>query len=133
MTDERTRLEDYGKLILRLAVGGLMLFHGVHKAGNGIDGIVQMVTGKGLPEALAYGVYVGEILAPIGLLLGLFVRTSGLLVAFTMAMAIGLAHSGDLTALTEHGAWAVELQMLYLLGGLSLAFLGGGRIGLLKR
>ena len=133
MTDERTRLEDYGKLILRLAVGGLMLFHGVHKAGNGIDGIVQMVTGNGLPEALAYGVYVGEILAPIGLLLGLFVRTSGLLVAFTMAMAIGLAHSGDLTVITEHGAWAVELQMLYLLGGLSLAFLGGGRIGLLKR
>lgn len=131
--DDRTRLDDYGKLTLRLAVGGLMLFHGVHKAGNGVDGIVSMLTAKGLPEALAYGVYVGEILAPIGLILGTFVRTCGLLLAFTMAMAVGLAHVDDLTVVTEHGAWALELQALYLFGGLSLAFSGGGRIGLLRR
>lgn len=35
--------EDAGKLLLRLMIGGLMLFHGVFKARNGVAPIVGMV------------------------------------------------------------------------------------------
>ena len=28
--------DDFGKLLLRLAVGGLMLFHGLHKLFDGV-------------------------------------------------------------------------------------------------
>lgn len=31
--------EDFGRLLLRLAVGGLMLFHGLHKAIDGVGGL----------------------------------------------------------------------------------------------
>ncbi len=33
--------EDFGKLLLRLAVGGLMLFHGVHKLFAGLMVLVE--------------------------------------------------------------------------------------------
>lgn len=56
--------EDAGKLLLRLAVGGLMLFHGLHKLIDGVDGISGMLVAKGLPGFIAYGVLVGEVVAP---------------------------------------------------------------------
>lgn len=51
---------DLGKLLLRVTVGGLMLFHGITKLSQDIDFIKGTATAKGLPEAIAYGVYVGE-------------------------------------------------------------------------
>lgn len=39
--------EDAGKLLLRLAVGGLMLFHGLHKLLDGVDGISGMLVAQG--------------------------------------------------------------------------------------
>jgi putative oxidoreductase len=39
----------FGKFLLRLAVGGLMLFHGLHKLFAGIDGISGMLIAKGFP------------------------------------------------------------------------------------
>lgn len=47
--------EDFGKLLLRFAVGGLMLFHGLHKLFAGIDGISGMLIAKGFPGFIAYG------------------------------------------------------------------------------
>ncbi len=52
--------DDVGKLLLRLAVGGLMLFHGLHKLVAGVDGISGMLVAKGLPGFIAYGVLVGR-------------------------------------------------------------------------
>ena len=128
-----TTLDDWGKLLLRLSLGGMMLFHGIGKLGEGgIDGITQMVTAKGLPDAVAYGVYVGEIVAPLLIVAGLLTRLSGLVFAFNMGVAIWLAHSADLFVLSDHGSPALELQYLYLLGGLALACLGGGRLAIGK-
>lgn len=123
----RLHSDDTGKLLLRLAVGGLMLFHGVSKVQSGVGWMVDMLRGKGLPGPLAYGSYVGEVVAPILILLGLFTRPAGLLVAFTMVMAVGLVHMGDLAKLTPHGGWALELQAFYFLGGVCLFFTGAGR------
>jgi putative oxidoreductase len=133
MADDKASLQDWGKLFLRLSVGGLMLFHGVDKLLNGIGGIEQMVVDHGLPAEAAYGVYVGEILAPIAILLGVLVRLSSLVVVINMAVAIGLAHTGDLFGLGSHGEWAVETPAMYLLGALALSFLGGGRLALGRR
>ena len=47
--------EDFGKFLLRLAVGGLMLFHGLHKLFAGIDGISCMLIAKCFPGFIAYG------------------------------------------------------------------------------
>jgi len=45
--------EDGGRFLLRLTVGGLMLFHGLHKLFDGVDGISAMLVAKGLPGFIA--------------------------------------------------------------------------------
>ncbi len=120
--------DSLGKLIFRLTLGGLMLFHGVAKVTN--PGSLEYITGKvvelGLPDILAYGVYIGEVVAPILVIIGLFARIGGLLIAINMVFAILLVHMGDLSIITQNGGWKLELQAFYLFGGLSLLFMGSG-------
>ena len=120
--------EELGKLVLRLTVGVLMLFHGYSKVANpgSLDWIGGTLTAYHLPGILAYGVYVGEILAPLMIVIGLRARWGGWLIFINMIFALFLAHSGELFSLSEHGAPAVELQIFYLLGGLAVALLGSG-------
>lgn len=121
---------DSGLLILRLAVGGMMLFHGIAKIMHpgSLDFIGGMLSSFSLPAVLAYGVYIGEVLAPLMVIAGFHARVGGLLMAVNMLFALLLAHSGDFFSLTEHGGWAVELQMFYLLNALAVVFLGSGRL-----
>ncbi|MFA7091880.1 MAG: DoxX family protein [Arcobacteraceae bacterium] len=119
---------DFGKLLLRLMVGCLMLFHGIAKINGGISFIVSKVTQEGFPEFLAYGVYIGEVIAPILLIIGLQTRFAGFIIVLTMSFAIYLVHAGDLFAITQTGAWAIELQMIYLLSALAIMFLGAGKL-----
>jgi len=129
---ERSLSPDLGLLILRVAVGGLMLLHGIHKAIHGVGFMKGMFASKGFPEFIAYGVYLGEIIAPVLLIFGIFSRTSALLIAGTMAVAIYMAHSGDIFSLTKNGGSAIELQLLFLLGSLTIVFTGGGKFSLKK-
>ena len=120
--------DDVGKFLLRISLGLLMLSHGLSKMFHGIDGIKGLVLSKGLPEMLAYGVYLGEVIAPICLVIGLKVRLSSLVMSMTMVMAIALAHSHEIFQLSKHGSPVIELPLLYLLCGLALLSLGGGKI-----
>ncbi|MDH6169008.1 putative oxidoreductase [Variovorax boronicumulans] len=122
--------DDTGKLVLRLALGILILLHGVAKVTKGVDGIGGMLASHGLPAFLAYAVYVGEILAPVLLIVGLFTRPAAVVVAINMLVAIWLVHRKDLGALNGQGGWALELQGMFLFAAISLAFTGGGRFGL---
>lgn len=67
---------DLGILILRLSVGILMLLHGIAKLSHGAEGIEQMLAASGLPSFIAYGVYVGEVIAPLLIILGLGTRAA---------------------------------------------------------
>ena len=121
---------DAGKLILRLCVGGLMLFHGVAKIMHpaSLDFIGGMLTANGLPVFLAYAVYIGEVLAPLMVIVGYQARIGGLLIATNMLFALFLVHTGDLFSLSEHGGSAVEIQLFYLLSAIAVVFLGSGRL-----
>lgn len=118
---------DLGKLLLRILVGGLMLFHGFAKVTYGIDFVKASVVRSGLPEFLAYGVYLGEIVAPIMLILGLKTRAASVVLAFTMLIAIYTVHLGHIFALNKHGAWVIELPVFYLGTALAILFLGAGK------
>ncbi len=122
--------EDIGKLILRFSIAALMLFHGFSKLFNGIDGIKFLVTNAGLPEFVAYGVYMGEVVFPILIILGLFTRISSLFFALTMVFAIFLAHSSELFVLEETGGLLIELPLIYLLTSISIMFIGAGKYSL---
>ena len=121
---------DTGRLILRLCVGGLMLFHGVAKIMHpaSLDFISGMLTANNLPVFLAYAVYIGEVVAPLMVIVGYQARLGGLLIAINMLFALFLAHTGDFFSLSEHGGSAIELQLFYLLSATAVVFLGSGRL-----
>ncbi len=121
--------DGLGKLIIRLTVGVLMLFHGVAKIlhTESVGFIGSKLAESGLPSAIAYGVYLGEVIAPLMIIFGFYSRLGGLIVVGNMVFAVGLMHTNDLFALTKHGGWALELQAFYLFSALAIVFLGSGR------
>lgn len=119
--------EDSGKLLLRISVSGLMLLHGIAKLRHGIDGIVSSVHAHGLPTAFAYGVFLGEIVGPVLMLVGWNTRAGATLVAFNMIVAVWLAHGAQFFAANKAGGWSLELQALYFFGAVAVALLGPGR------
>ena len=125
------QLDSIGKLVLRLTLGVLMLFHGVSKLmqpAGVIERIGAQLSGAGLPPLLVYGVFIGEILAPLMIIFGVYARIGGLIVAINMIFAVYLVHAGQIFSLTKTGGWTLELQAFYLFAGLALLFLGSGRI-----
>ncbi|MFJ1366258.1 DoxX family protein [Capnocytophaga canimorsus] len=123
--------KDLGLLILRLSVGLLMIPHGIHKLLNsGALGYIQsLLESKGLPTFISYGVFVGEIIAPLLIVIGFRTRISALVLAATGLMILFLGYD-NLFSLTQHGGWVGELAGLFLFGALSLAFTGGGKYAL---
>lgn len=127
-----TKQDDLAKFILRFTIGFLMLFHGLSKLG-GVGFLEGMFSSMGLPSFLAYGVYLGEIIAPIMLIVGFKVRIASILIIGTMVVAILMAHSADLFTITKHGAWAIELQMFYILAALAVLLQGPGKYSIDKK
>ena len=121
---------DLGKFVLRVTLGLLVLLHGIGKITGGVGGIEGMLQGAGLPGVLAYGAYIGEVLAPLLLIVGFQTRIAGVLVAVNMLFAIALAHLGELAALNQGGGWALELQGMFLFTAIAIALLGAGRYSL---
>ena len=105
--------EDLGKLLLRLAVGVLMLLHGLATMANGAGDAT---------------VYIGEVAAPLLLIAGCWTQPAALALAVSRVVAIALTPAEQVFALGAQGGWAVELQVLYLSGALAIVFLGAGRI-----
>ena len=120
-------LADLGKFLLRTSLGALILLHGIAKLQTGVAGISSNLVSAGFPGAVAYLVYVGEVVAPILLIVGLWTRPAALIVGINMVVAILLAHSGQILSLSRTGGWAIELQAIYLFAALAVTLLGAGR------
>lgn len=123
-------LQDLGKLILRVVLGGLLLFHGLHKAMYGVGFIQESLVAHGLPAWLTYGVFLGEVVGPILLILGLFARIGALFAAGNMIVAVYLMHTRQFFTLASSGGWSLELQAFYFFTALAVILLGAGRFSL---
>src|SRR5579859_2489878 len=125
-------VDDVGKLFLRLTLGVLVLFHGVGKILH--PGILDFIGTKlveiGLPQSVAYLVYLGEVVAPVMLILGIFSRIGGLLVMINMVFAVVLVSSTQLLSLAKTGGYGLELEAFYLLCGLVVLLLGSGKVAI---
>jgi len=115
-----------GVLLLRFTVAGLMLFHGIAKLRNGVGDIEPLVQAHGMPVWFAYAAFIGEIVAPLFVIAGVWVRAAALVIAINMIVAVALAHSAQLLSLGRSGGYALELQAFFLLGALAVAWLAGG-------
>jgi putative oxidoreductase len=119
--------DDMGKLILRAVLAILLLFHGISKLSGGIGFVADVLAKAGAPAVLGYLVYVGEVIAPLMILAGIFTRPAALVVVINMIVAILLVHTSQFFTLNETGGWALELQGMYLVGALAVALFGAGR------
>jgi putative oxidoreductase len=124
------RHDDAGKLVLRLVLGILILFHGVFKMTHGAGFIEPMLAAHHLPGFLAYLVYIGEVLAPILLIVGLYSRLAALIVVINMLFALALVHSGQIGMINGSGGYQLELQAMYLFTALAIVLFGAGRFSL---
>src|SRR5437773_9545543 len=94
-----TKTTDIGKLILRVSLGVLVLLHGIGKLISGPEFVLKVVGAAGLPTALGYLVYLGEVIAPVFLIVGLWSRMAALIVAAILAVAVLLVMPEQIIAL----------------------------------
>lgn len=118
---------DTGLLLMRVTLGILLFLHGFSKLMHGIEGIIGRMADTGLPGFFGYGVYLGEVVAPILIIVGFRTRLAALIFAFNMLVAALLSHSDSIFALSRSGGWAIELIGLYFFGALTLFFTGAGK------
>jgi putative oxidoreductase len=118
---------DAALLVLRLMLGILVLLHGLSKLPPPSGFVVAMLAKADLPAVLAYGVYLGEIVAPVLVIVGVWTRLAALVMAVNMLVAILLVHMPQLLQLNKEGGYALELQAMYLFTALALMLAGAGR------
>lgn len=124
--------QDLGKFVLRVALGILILLHGIAKlkGGPGFGFVQQMVAQAGLPSFVAYLVYLGEVVAPVLLIVGFWTRLAALVVAGNMLFALGLVHLKQFGMINDQGGWQLELQGMYLAAAVTVLLIGAGRFSL---
>lgn len=122
-----TSADDYGRLLLRIVLGGVLFAHGLQKfAVSGVDGVGQFFASLGIPapEAAAVLVATLELVGGILIVIGALVRPVAVLAAIELTVAAFTAHAGA-GFYADAGGWELPV----LLGGslLALAVLGAGR------
>lgn len=123
-----------GLLLLRLSLGILMLLHGIAKLAHGVEGMSGMLQSKGIPAFVAYGVYLGEVVAPLLIIIGFRTRLAALVFAINMVVAVALAHSSDIFSLDPRsGGYMLELHAFYTIGSIILFLTGAGKYALSTR
>lgn len=113
VSDRRT---DTALLVLRLVIGAIFLAHGYQKVFTfGIAGITAGFTQMGvpLPTLVAPLVSVLELVGGAALVLGVFTRIAGLLLAIDMFCAILIVHG-------KHGFFLPK-GMEFVLGNMAMA------------
>ena len=122
-------------MIVRLALGIVMLPHGLQKAlglfgGPGYSGTMAMFTSQGMPAALAFLVILGESAGSLGLIVGFLSRIAGFGISCIMLGAIAMVHLPNGFFMNWSGKQAGEGFEYHILAlGMALAVLvgGGGR------
>lgn len=124
---------DVGLLIIRLALGFLLVGHGTQKlfgwfGGGGLEGTGQFFTMMGYPSGKTMALIAGlaETLGGLGLALGLLTPLAGAAVLGTMLNAMSVNSGGGFFMMDKEGG--MELDILVAATATGLALAGPGRI-----
>ena len=123
---------DFGLLVLRLALGGLFVLHGLDKLFNwfsgtgGMDATKELLSGFGFtePGILSWVLAISETAGGVLVILGLFFPVGAAAILGVMANVI-----------IVKGNWnqffgGVEVEMMYAAAAFALLFTGPGRVAL---
>lgn len=123
---------NLGKLFLRICVGFLLLFHGFTKILHKTTYIEKLLFQNDLPTFLVYGVYISEFVSAIFIILGFYTRINAFIIIISMLFSIFLVHINNFFIIDNYGSWSLEAPLFFLLGSLSILFLGAGKYTLKK-
>jgi putative oxidoreductase len=120
---------DLALLLLRLALGAILLYHGLPKImnyGATVGGFQSMHVPA--PTLSAIYAIVAEVIGGILILLGIAVDLAGILVAIEMLGAIALVHWGNGFDFTK-GGWEHPFSVLVMALAVALAGPGDYSVG----
>lgn len=122
------RYAEYNPLLLRLALGIVMVAHGADKVG-GVGGFAGFLDSMGVPVAIAFAwiVTIVELVGGLLILAGIFTRYVALLFAVNMAVATVLVHLPNGFFAGDGG---IELTLVLVLVSIALALVGPGPFSL---
>ena len=121
------RLHPLGLLVLRLALGAVMIAHGYQKVFGGMPQFMQMLQHMGIPAWMAYLTVAAEFGGGILLVAGFLTRIAAIAIFLDMAVAISKVH-------LQHGLFSknggFEFPMVCGAIAFSLIWSGAGPIAM---
>ena len=124
--DLLNRLQPLALLIMRLALGAIMIAHGYHKVWGGFHHHMDFVGSLGLPRWMAYFSAGTEFFGGIALVLGLLTQFFSLAIVIEMGVAIWKVNFKN----GLMGPMGYEFPLAVATIALALLCFGGGPWGL---
>jgi putative oxidoreductase len=121
------KLKPLALLLLRVGLGVIFISHGYPKLFTQSQHATEAFAHLGFPAYFAYISGVLELFGGILLIVGLFTRIAGLLLAVEMAVALVKVHGILTNPMAVHN---YEFPMAMMVGAFALAALGAGMISL---
>src|SRR5580704_6140612 len=121
------KLKPIALLFLRLALGIIFIFHGYPKLFTHPHQTADAFVKMGFPAYFAYIAGVLEFFGGILLIVGLFTRIAGLLLAAEMAVALVRVHGMLSNPMNVHN---YEFPLALAVGSFALAGVGAGLISM---
>lgn len=115
--------QNTGLLLIRLGLGVIFLTHGISKL-TSIDGVIGFFGSLGIPAVFAWVVALVETIGGIAMIVGIFTKISGILLAITMLVAIVKVK------FPQGGFGASEFELMLLLASLGVSLTGPGKYAL---
>ena len=120
------RLQPLGLLILRLALGAIMIAHGWQKIAGHMHGIMGELAHLGIPPWMGYLVVAAEFGGGILIVLGFLTRFAAFAILIDMLVAIFKVHLHN--GLTGQGGFEFPLACAAI--AFALIFFGSGPISI---
>lgn len=114
---------DAANLGVRVTVGVIFIYHSL---GKFEPGFASFIGSKGIPEALAYPIGLGELVPGILLIVGVLTRASSAVLASIMLGAIFVVKGAESIV----GDGGVEFDLILLAAALLVMVAGPGRLSI---
>jgi putative oxidoreductase len=121
------KLKPFALLLLRVGLGVIFIAHGYPKLFTELQHTTEVFTRMGFPAYFAYIAGVLEFFGGILLIVGLFTRITGLLLAVEMGVALVKVHGMLANPMAVHN---YDFPLAMAVGSFALAGVGAGLISL---
>jgi len=123
------RLQPLALVVMRLALGCVMVAHGSHKVFGGLHHHAQFVSSLGIPAWLGYVSAFTEFLGGFMILAGFFTRAAAFAICINLCVAIVRVHwHNGLIGAPDRPGYEFPLALAAL--AFALIFFGAGPIAL---